>query len=81
MCISFPFILGVKFVVCTAAGVTEEEGHRGFLIHLPSAVRAFIFLARRVQPFVSLVDREVEFSGLTLIVLHLLDIFVFIFIF
>ena len=33
----------------------------GFFIHLPSAVRALIFLARRIQPFLSLVDREVEF--------------------
>ena len=41
------------------AGVTQEEGHTGFLIHL-SAVRALIFLARRIQPFFSLVDREVE---------------------
>ena len=43
------------------AGVTQEEGHTGFLIHLLSAVRAFIFLARRIQPFLSLVDCEVEF--------------------
>ena len=42
------------------AGVTQEEGHTGFLIHLPSAVRALIFVARRIQPFLSLVDREVE---------------------
>ena len=27
------------------AGVTEEEGHTGFFIHLPSAVCALIFLA------------------------------------
>ena len=44
------------------AGVTQEEGHTGFLIHLPSAVRALIFVARRIQPFLSLVDREVEFE-------------------
>ena len=42
------------------AGVTQEEGHTGFLIHLPSAVRALIFVARRIQPFLSLVNREVE---------------------
>ena len=42
-------------------GVTQEEGHTGFFIHLLSAVRALIFLARRIQPFLSLVDREVEF--------------------
>ena len=43
------------------AGVTQEEGHPGFLIHLLFAVRALIFLARRIQQFLSLVDREVEF--------------------
>ena len=43
------------------AGVTQEEGHTEFIIHLPSAVRALIFLARRIQPFLSLVDREVDF--------------------
>ena len=40
--------------------------HTGFLIHLLSAVRALIFLARRIQPFLSLVDREVEFCVLTI---------------
>ena len=29
------------------AGVTQEEGHTGFFIHLLSAVRALIFLARK----------------------------------
>ena len=48
------------------AGVTQEEGNTGFSIHLLSAVRALIFLARRVQPFLSLVDREVEFCVLTI---------------
>ena len=44
------------------AGVTQEEGHTGFLIHLLSAVRSLIFLARRIQPFLSLVDhREVNY--------------------
>ena len=47
------------------AGVTQEEGHTGFLIHLSSAVLAIIFLARRIQPFLSLVDREIEFCILT----------------
>ena len=62
------------------AGVTQEEGNTGFSIHLLSAVLALIFLARRIQPFLSLVDREVEFCVLTLlIVLHPLGIFVFIF--
>ena len=38
-------------------GVTQEEGHTG-LLHLPLAVIALIFVARRIQPFLSLVDRE-----------------------
>ena len=62
------------------AGVTQEEGHTGFLIHLLSAVHALIFLSRRIQPFLSLVDREVKFCVLTiLIVLHPLDFFFFFF--
>ena len=62
------------------AGVTQDEGNTGFFIHLLSAVRAFIFLARRIQPFLSLVDREVECCVLTtLIVLHPLGIFIFVF--
>ena len=48
------------------AGVTQEEGHTGFFIHLPSAVRALVFLAKRSQPFIPLVDREVEFCVLTI---------------
>ena len=48
------------------AGVAQEEGHTGFLIHLLSAVCALIFLARRILPFLSLVDREVEFCVLTI---------------
>ena len=48
------------------AGVTQEEGHKGFLIHLLSAVRALIFLAKRIQPLFSLVDLELEFCVLTI---------------
>ena len=43
-----------------SAGVTQEEGHAGFL-HLPSAVLALIFNARRIQPSFSLVDGETAF--------------------
>ena len=57
VCVVIPFILDVK-LVNASAGVTQDEGHTGFL-HLPSAVLALIFL--RTQPFLSLVDREVEF--------------------
>ena len=48
------------------AGVTHEEGNTEFSIHLLSAVLALIFLARRIQPFLSFVDREVEFCVLTI---------------
>ena len=66
MCVCFfiPFILDVR-LVNVPAGVTQEEGHTGLLTHLPSAVLALIFLARRIQLFLSLVDREVEFCVLT----------------
>ena len=55
-----PFILDVR-LVDAPAGVTQEKGHTGFRIHLHSAVLASIFLARRIQPPLSLVDREAEF--------------------
>ena len=59
------------------AGVTQEEGHTAFFIHLPSAVRALVFLARRIQPFLSLVDLEDEFLCTNdLIVPHSLGIYV-----
>ena len=48
------------------AGVTQEEGNTGFSIHPLAAVLALIFLARRIQPFLSLVGREVEFCVLTI---------------
>ena len=68
------FILDVR-LVDVPAGVTQEGGHTGFLIHLPSAVLAFIFVARMIQPFLSLVDRSRILCTNELIVLHLLDIF------
>ena len=70
VCVFFPLILDIKFVG------RKEEGHTGFLIHLLSAVRALLFLARRIQPFLSFVDLEVDFFWCTndLIVLHPLSI-------
>ena len=59
MCVVIPFILDVR-LVDTPAGVTQEEGHPGFL-YLPSAVLALTLIARRIQPFLSIVDREAEF--------------------
>ena len=58
VCVIIPFILDLR-LVDAPAGVTQEGGHTGFL-HLPCAVLASIFIARRIQPFLSLVDREVE---------------------
>ena len=62
----FPFILDIKVVFDVPAEVTQEEGHTGFFFHLLSAVHALIFLARRIHPFLSLVDRRVEFCVLTI---------------
>ena len=42
LCVVFSFILDVR-LVDVLAGVTQEEGHTGFLIHLPSAVLALFF--------------------------------------
>ena len=66
VCVFFPFILDISSLD-VPAGVTQEEGHTGFIIlHLISAVRALIFLVRRIQPFLSVVDRDVEFCVLTI---------------
>ena len=62
-CVVISFILDVRLLVDVSAGVTQEEGHTGFL-RLPSAVLGFIILARRNQPFLSFVDLEVEFCVL-----------------
>ena len=53
------FILDVRFVD-VPAGVTQEEGRTGF-IYLSSTVLALIFLARRIQPFLSLVTVKSNF--------------------
>ena len=65
MCVVIPFILGVRFVNVPAE-VTQEEGHTGFLRLTPSAALALIILAIRIQPFLSIVDREVEFCAPTI---------------
>ena len=63
VCVVIPFILDVR-LVDVPAGVTQDEDRTGFL-HLPSAVLALFFLARRIQPFLSLVDSEVELCVLS----------------
>ena len=65
VCVVIPFILDVRLFVDVPAGVTQEEGHTGFFIRLPSAVLVLIFIARRKQPSLSLIDREVEFCVTT----------------
>ena len=47
-------------LVDAPAGVTQEEGRTGFP-HLSSAALALIFVARSIQPSLSLAGREVEF--------------------
>ena len=64
-CVVIPFILDVRFVD-VAAEVTQKEGHTGFLHLLSAVLIALIFLAIRIQPFLSLVDREVDFCGLSI---------------
>ena len=66
VCVFFPFILDIKFVGRTSRGHTGGRSHR--ISHPPSfcGACALIFLARRIQPFLSLVDREVEFCVLTI---------------
>ena len=66
VCVFFPFILDMKFVGRTSRGHMHRRKviHDLFFMHLPSAL---IFLARRIQPFLSLVDREVEFCALTIL--------------
>ena len=66
VCVFFSRSFWTSSSLDVPAGVTQEEGQTGFLIHLLFAVRAFIFLARRIQPLLSLVDREVEFCVLTI---------------
>ena len=64
VCVVIPFILGVRFVN-VPGGVTQEEGQTVFLhLIILSAALAAIILARRIQPFPSLVNREVEFCVL-----------------
>ena len=49
VCVFFFFLpihSGRQSLLDVLAGVTREEGHTEFPIHLPSAARAFIFLAR-----------------------------------
>ena len=64
VCVFFPSILDIKFVGRTSRGHTGGRSHR--ISNPPSFCGACLdFCARRIQPFLSLVDREVEFCVLT----------------
>ena len=52
--------------------VTQEGGHTGFL-HLLSAVLSLIFIARKFQPSLSLVDRK-ESNSYTVYALIMLPV-------
>ena len=66
VCVFSSHSLWTSSLLDVPAGVTQEEGHTEFLIRLLSAVCASIFLARRIQPFLSLVDCEVGICVLTI---------------
>ena len=63
LCVFFPFILDIKFDGRTSRGHAGGRSHR--ISHPPSFCGAcpIIFLARRIQPFLSLVDREETSPG------------------
>ena len=46
VCVS-SYSLSTSSSLNVPAGVTKEEGHTGFFIHLPSAARALISLAEK----------------------------------
>ena len=56
------YLLWTSALLDVPAGVTQEQVHIVFYHPpFPSAVIGLIFLARRIQLFLSLVDREVEY--------------------
>ena len=66
VCVFFPFILDIKFVGRTSRGHTGGTSHRISYPPFFCGACLKIFLARRTQqPFLALVDREVEFYVLT----------------
>ena len=64
VCVFSPFILDVKFVGCTSRGHIGGRSHR--ISPPPSFCGACLYFsrARRIQPFLPLVDRKVEFPAL-----------------
>ena len=81
VCVCFLPIHSGHQVRCTyQPGSHRRKITQDFSSAFFSAVHALIFLARRIQSFLSLVDREVEFCVL-LITIFLLFIFYFLFLF
>ena len=66
MCVVVLFILDVRFIEMYQPGSQRSKVTQDVSSNLPSAVLALTFLARRIQPFLFLVDREVEFCVLTI---------------
>ena len=67
LCVCFLPIHSGHQVRWTYQPGSHRRKFTGFLIHLLSAVRALIFIARRIQPFLSLLDCEIEFCVLTVL--------------
>ena len=65
VCVFSSHIFWMSSSLDVPAGVTQEKGQTGFIIHLRSAVHAFVIPTRGIQPFLSLVNYEVEFCVLT----------------
>ena len=61
VCVCFLTIYSGRHVRWMYQPGSHRRKVTGFLIHFPSAVHAFIFLAKRIQPFLSLVDRKSNF--------------------
>ena len=66
MCVFFCHLFWTSSSLDVPTGKTQEEGHTVFVIHLPSAVRASIFLAGRIQP-ISFLSSTVKSNFLTVI--------------
>ena len=77
VCVLSSHLFWMSCLACgrTSRGHTAERSHR--ISHPPS----FCGAARRIQPFLSLVDRKVEFwcTNDIIIVLHLLGIYILIY--
>ena len=79
MCVAIPFILDVR-LVDVPAEVTQEKGHTGF-IQFYSVVLAEIFSRKGFSRSIPSLTVKSNFWTNDLIALHLLGIFIYLFIF